>query len=74
VIEVVKAANKTEGFGAFGCDATEQVLKIISEGGLMKGTIDMGSLISLIADPTISYLNDFSNPTMLYSILITIIS
>jgi inositol transport system substrate-binding protein len=56
-IEVVRAANKAEGFAAFGCDATQQALQIISEGGLMRGTVDMGSLISLMAEPTIRYLN-----------------
>jgi ribose transport system substrate-binding protein len=55
-VEVVKAANKGDGFGAFGCDATEQALKDIAAGGLMKGTIDMGSIIKMMAEPTIKYL------------------
>lgn len=52
-IEVAKAANKTEGFAAFGCDATQQALQIIADGGLMKGTVDMGNIVDLMADGTI---------------------
>lgn len=55
-VEVVKAANKGEGFGVFGCDATEQALKEIAAGGLMKGTIDMGSIVKMMSEPTIKYL------------------
>jgi ribose transport system substrate-binding protein len=68
-IEVVKAANKTEGFGAFGCDATKQALQIISEGGPMKGTIDMGNLVNLMAEPTIRLLKgDTTVPKINYGV------
>ena len=56
-VEVAKAANKTEGFATFSCDATQQALKSIYEGGLVKGTVSMGSLIDMMADPTIAILN-----------------
>lgn len=61
-IEVAKAANKTEGFAAFGCDATLQALQIIAEGGLMKGTVDMGSIVQLMGDGTIRLME--GDPTL----------
>lgn len=53
-MEVIKAAGKAgDDFGIFGCDATQQSLASIAEGGIFRGTVYMGNLVDLIVDNVI---------------------
>lgn len=50
-VQVLKAAGKTgEDYGVFGCDATEQGLKMIAAGDIFRGTIDMGDIVAQTAE------------------------
>lgn len=62
-VEVVKAANKAgDDFAAFGCDATQQGLKLIAEGDIFRGTVSMGDLIESVTGQTLRLLE--GDPTL----------
>ena len=62
-VEVVKAANKAgDDFAAFGCDATQQGLKLIADGDIFRGTVFMGDLVEDVTSKTLRLLE--GDPTL----------
>ena len=55
--EVFRAAGKaTDDVGIFSCDALQQTMKLVAEGGIYRGTVYMGDLVNMIADNTLRLL------------------
>lgn len=63
-VQVLKAAGKTgDEYAAFGCDATEQGLKMIADGDIFRGTVDMGDIVAQTADASLALLaNELETP------------
>lgn len=60
-INVMKAAGKKgDKYAAFGNDATEQALKLIKAGDMLKGTISMGDIVSQTVDATLRTIKEDS--------------
>lgn len=62
-VNALKAAGKIgDEYGAFGCDLTQEGLKLIQAGDIFRGTVDMGNIVDDTARLTLQLLNGELSP------------
>lgn len=62
-VNVLKAAGKVgDDYAAFGCDLTQEGLKLIKAGDIFRGTVDMGNIVTDTANLTLQLLKGELSP------------